>query len=182
MYLQQRAPSMAAIVISLFSFSAVCYAQDGIGKLVKTNLSPSPAMAVLKRPPCKAPPCAALIGDLNRVSKLNNPSQIGILVTPLSGDIELGAFSLQIKFKDQVLFATEPVNEALKFNTEYLFVLDEKAAAAARKFFVPANTLVFTAKAIGKGEASASFSIINIAGARPPDSTKHSTTPQKTKP
>ena len=173
MYLQQRAPSMAAIVISLFSFSAVCYAQDGIGKLVKTDLSPSPAVPVLlKRPPCKAPPCAALIRDLNRVSKLNNPSQIGILVTPVRDDIELSAFSLQIKSKDQVVFATQPVNEVLKLNKAYLFVLDEKAIEAAGKFFLPENTLVFTAKGFGKGEGSATFSMVFMAGSKPPDSTK----------
>jgi len=163
---------MAAIVISLFSFSAVCYAQDETGKLVKTNLSPSPAIAVLKRPPCKAPPCAALIRDLNRLSKLNNPSQIGILVTPVSGDIELSAFSLQIKSKDQVVFATQPVNEVLKFNKACLFVLDEKAIEAAGKFFLPENTLFFTAKGFGKGEGSATFSLVFMAGSRPPESTK----------
>ena len=182
MYSQLRASSIAAIVISLSSCFAVCYARDGIGKLVKTNISPSPAIPLLKRPPCKAPPCAALISDLNKVIKLNDPSKIGILVIPVSGDIELSAFSLQIKFKDQVVFATQPVNEMLKFKTEYLFVLDEKAIEAAGKFFVPENTLLFTAKASGKGETSATFSMVNLPAPDRPSSTKQPANPQKAKP
>jgi hypothetical protein len=184
MYLKQRTSSIAAIVISLFSFTAVCYAQDGTGKLVKTNVPPSQAVNLLKRPPCKAPPCAALINDLSKVIKLNNPSQIGILVTPVNGDIELTAFSLQITFKEQVVFATQPVNEMLKFKSDarYLFVLDEKAIDAAGKFFVPQNTLGFTAKQIGKGEASATFSMVYLDGARPPDVNKQPASPQKGKP
>jgi len=48
----------------------------------------------------------------------------------------------------------------------------EKAIEAAGKFFLPENTLVFTAKGFGKGEGSATFSMVFMAGSKPPDSTK----------
>jgi hypothetical protein len=195
MYRQERISSLiAAIVIGVVSSSALSHADwlpPGNGRLVLSDLSLSSKTPGLDRPPCKAPPlCLMLIADLKASMKIGSPSQIGLFITPVDGDIELGALSLQIFSHGKLVFETEPVSEVLKVTNKakaadagYLFVLDAKASEAGNKFFVPENTIGFTAKTGGKDKAKATFSLVNIVDAKPRDPRSNKPrSPQKGKP
>jgi hypothetical protein len=107
----------------------------------------------------------------------------------VSGDIELGAFALEIRSDNKVVFTTEPINEVLKASgtakpAKYLFLLDGDAIEAGSKFFVAENTIGLTAKVIGKGEANVTFSFVNAESARAndADSNQNKQPAQKPKP
>ena len=141
-----------------------------------TNLEFSSDIPSLDRPPCKAPPlCYALLGDATRALKLTGPSQLGILITPGNADIDLLGLTFEIYSHGKLVFATQPVSETLKASDKtkaksagagYLFVLDRDAIEVASRFFLPANTISFSAKSWGKDKANVTLRLVNIEGAR----------------
>jgi hypothetical protein len=173
----KRISSATAVIVALmFALSALCHAQGGPvrkGKLVLTDL-PSSDIPVLDRPPCKSPPlCNAQITDLANSLKIKTLSEIGIMVNPVDGDLDLGGFALEIHSNRKLVFATQPVNGMLKAtgtgtpnNPGYLFMLDRNAIQAGSKFFVPGNTIGFTAKTSGKGDGSVTYKLVKAGGSK----------------
>jgi hypothetical protein len=126
-------------------------------------------LSTLKRPNCDPKglgirPIDELVSPLD----VKNPSELGIIFSPAEKPVLLHKLALQIYSGGKVVFRTQvecggcnktyqPVESKDKNIIGYLFVLDDRAAKAASRFFVAGNKVELIGNGHKGGPASFYF-------------------------